>query len=168
MAEIKYKINEYVMCKGDVCRVADIKKMSFAGVGERVYYVVEPIYEERSRTYVPVDLKDLNAAVRGVISVDEINAIISGLKNSEPVWIEDVKERVSDFDKILQSGDRAEILRMLGSLKARKTEVESEGKKLYAGDSRILETAEKIITEEFAFVLGLKKNEVESYIDSRI
>ena len=168
MAGYRYKINEYVMCKGDVCKVADIKKMSFAGVGEKMYYIIEPIYEERSRTYVPVDLKDIKTAVRGVLSVDEINAIIRELKDSEPVWIDDVKERVSGFDKILQDGDRADILRMLGSLKARKTEVESEGKKLYAGDSRVLKTAEKIITEEFAFVLGLKKNEVESYIDSQI
>lgn len=168
MVELEYKINDFVMCKDDVCKIIDIKKMEFSGIDERKYYVVEPVGEQSARIYVPVDLKDGDAAIRKILSVNEVNSIIERSENIELTWVEDGKERVNHFDRILQNGDMAEILWMLNILKERRQELEAEGKKLYVGDTRIFETAEKMITEEFAFVLGIKKDEVESYILERL
>ncbi len=162
--EFEHKIDDYVMCKDDVCKIVDIKKMEFSGIDERMYYLVEPVGEQRARIYVPVDMKDADATIRKVLSVDEVKSIIERSENLELSWVEDGKERVNRFDKILQNGDMAEILWMFNILKERRKELEDEGKKLYVGDTRIFETAEKMITEEFAFVLGIKKDEVESYI----
>ncbi|HZK20793.1 MAG TPA: CarD family transcriptional regulator [Oscillospiraceae bacterium] len=164
MIEFEHKIDDYVMCKDDVCKIVDIKKMEFSGIDERMYYLVEPVGEQRARIYVPVDMKDADATIRKVLSVDEVKSIIERSENLELSWVEDGKERVNRFDKILQNGDMAEILWMFNILKERRKELEDEGKKLYVGDTRIFETAEKMITEEFAFVLGIKKDEVESYI----
>lgn len=168
MIELEHKINDYVMCKDDVCKIIDIKKMEFTGIDERMYYVVEPVGEQCARIYVPVDMKDEDAAIRKILSVNEVNSIIERSENLELTWVEDGKERVNHFDKILQNGDMAEILWMFNILKERRQELENEGKKLYVGDTRIYDTAEKMITEEFAFVLGIQKDEVELYILERL
>lgn len=167
MNQLVYKINEYVMCRYDVCKIIDIRDMSFAGIGERKYYIVAPLNEESSRIYIPADSDDIDSAMRRMLTIDEINEIIEQSRNLELAWIDESKERVSRFDKILQNGDTAEIIWLIKALKEQKKQVESEGKKLCAGDSRVLETARKIISEEFAFVLGLEKNEVEPYIADR-
>ncbi|MGI6744596.1 MAG: hypothetical protein BWY46_01536 [Firmicutes bacterium ADurb.Bin300] len=168
MAQPKHCKNQYVMCRDEVCKIAEIKKMNLAGAGNRTYYIVEPINEEGSRTYIPVDFDGIDSAMRVILSVDEINAIIEQSAQKELPWIKDAKERVSSFEQILQSADRAKILCLLKMLKAKKREVESEKKKLYMGDLRILERARKMITEEFSFVLGLEKSEVEPYVSVRL
>ena len=41
---------------------------------------------------------------------------------------------------------------------------EARGKKLHIGDERILQEAEKMICDEFSYVLGISKEEVPDYI----
>ena len=76
----------------------------------------------------------------------------------------DIKEKASLFDKIINSENRAEILWMAKNLALHKRETESKKKKFHVADSRYLSIAEKIITEDFSFVLGIDKSEVISYI----
>ncbi len=168
MSQPKHCKNKYVMCKDEVCKITEIKKMNLAKTGIRTYYVVESVNEEGSRTYIPVDYEGVDSAMRVILSVDEINSVIEQSAHTELPWLEDAKERVLCFEKILQSADRAKILCLLRMLKAKKKEVEGEKKKLYTGDLKIFERARKMITEEFSFVLGLKKNDVEPYIFKRL
>ena len=47
-------------------------------------------------------------------------------------------------------------------------EIESQRKRHYAGDAKILAAVEKIITEEFSFVLGIDRSKVIPYILGRM
>ena len=53
---------------------------------------------------------------------------------------------------------------MAKNLALNKRETESKKKKFHVADSRYLSIVEKIITEDFSFVLGIDKSEVISYI----
>ena len=59
-------------------------------------------------------------------------------------------------------------LKLFKQLSEHKAAIEKMRKKLYASDARILASAEKAVTEEFAFSLGIQRSEVLPYIRRRV
>ena len=53
---------------------------------------------------------------------------------------------------------------MIRCLYMRKTQLQENGKKLSGGDESVFNSAEKLVSEEFAFSLGLLPEEVSKYI----
>jgi len=79
-------------------------------------------------------------------------------------WLEDGKTRSDLFEKILSDGDRKKILEMIKCIEEKKKELAEQAKKLRIADETALKTAEKIISEEFSFILGIPKENVGEYI----
>lgn len=149
-----------------MCRVADITETDF-GAGERPYYILESVYDEKSSVYVPVG-SPLEVSMHHILSAGEINAIIDATGKCGGEWINDAKEREARFSEMLSSGDRADALWLVKTISLKRTEAIENKKKLRASDEKILDAAQKSITEEFAFVLGIDKNEVIPYIIGRM
>ena len=72
--------------------------------------------------------------------------------------------RATHFEQILRGGKSSDILWLIKVLSLHKSDVESQNKKFYASDEKILDAAKKIILQEFSFVLGLNEDEVIPYI----
>jgi len=166
-SQYPHKVGDYVIYRNNgICKIVDIRKENFARIGEKTYYVMNTIQDENSLIYLPVDKKDIADFMRHILTVDEIHQIISDAEESENTWIEDTKQRGIQFEQLLSKGDRAEILWLVKVLSKYKRELEQ--KKFYASDAKILSAAEKTITEEFAFTLGISKDEVIPYVRARI
>lgn len=164
-----HKVNDYVMYKKEgICKIIDIRSENFSGMGDKIYYVMQNVYDENSILYVPVDCKEIDKNMRHILSVEEINSIITASGETENYWIDDSKMRTLRFEQILNQGDRAEILWIVKTLSLYKLKLEEQKKKLYSSDMKIFTTAQKMITEEFAFALDIPKTEVTSYIIDRI
>ena len=103
-----------------------------------------------------------------ILSAEEIDRIIDESDSVGLEWIDDGKERALAFEEIINNGDRARILWVTKVLSLHKAKVEQERKKFYASDERLLDAAHKIILGEFAFSLGIKKENVIPYIKKRI
>ena len=103
-----------------------------------------------------------------VLSSAEIDEIIGTSLNEEMLWISDNKERTRSYTEILTEGNSAKILSMIKTLLNKKRELLENNKKLSANDLKILSSAQKMITEEFAFVLGIEKDKVEEYIVNKL
>ena len=103
-----------------------------------------------------------------VLSSAEIDEIIGTSLNEEMLWISDNKERARSYTEILTEGNSAKILSMIKTLLNKKRELLENNKKLSANDLKILSSAQKMITEEFAFVLGIEKDKVEEYIVNKL
>lgn len=164
-----YDVDDYVMYRrSGICRIADIRRKEFDGAEGRLYYVLKPVFDSTLTLYVPVDFSEIAQHMRRALSADDIDAIIAETEQSQNRWIDDADERAVTFERILNGGDRADILWLVKALSLHKAELRKKDRRLGDNDKKALASAEKLITDEFAFALGIEKNEVVPYILGQI
>ncbi len=164
-----YKIGDNVIYKNNgICRICDIKEMSFTGTDKKLYYVLEPVYSQGSHTFVPVDLPNIGECMHDLINRDEVIEAINDAEKIQLEWPQEIKARAEYFSSIIAEFERAKTLAVIKCLSRHKRECEERRKKMYASDLKLLTYAEKMIRDEFAFVLGIKREEVFDYINSVI
>ncbi len=145
-----------------ICRIADIAKEPFAGAkGE--YYILNPVQNPSSTIYVPVDNEKLTSRMRSILCEDDIYNLIKNMPSEEP-WIENKNERAERFRSILSSGDRGQILSLIKTIYKHREELKNTGKKLHAADENVFKEAEKVIYDEFALVLNIRRDQVIPFI----
>ena len=163
-----YNKNDMVLYGSEgVCKVIDIidKEMDHK-VNE--YYVLKPINDIHSTIYVPTQNEKLTSKIKKVLSVQEIYELISNMPNEKEIWIDNFNERKEEYTKILYSGDRKELIRLIKTLYLHQEELRKMKKRLYTVDERILKEAINILHEEFAYVLHIKKDDVVPFIFEKI
>ncbi len=162
--ELPFHVGEYVSYgRNSICRITDIRYEKF-GDAKKLYYVLRPVYDEQATIYVSVHAPTLEEQMKHVLSKEEIDAVIAGAESIKRPWIANSKERQIQYEQMLRSGRRTDVLWLVKVLGKHKEDTIKEGRKFYSSDERILQAAERIIIEEFAFVLHMDKEEVISYI----
>lgn len=160
MAEVKYNVGDYVIYGNNgVCLIEDIIEKDF-GEGKKSCYALKAVYGNTMRIYLSVESPKVKDSFRKVLSEERVREILDTAEDAEIDWEADSKERANKLNAIISGGDRAEIFKMLRAMYLRKKGLELSSKKLYASDERALSSAEKLIGEEFAFVLGVEKEEI--------
>ncbi len=167
-ANYPYSIGETVVYrKQGIYVVSEIKEQEIGAV-KKNYYVLSSVYDKNTSVYVPVDNEVLTARMEHVLSEEEIHRIIDVSEESSIQWIDNAAERAVCFEEILKSGDLAKILSLLKMLIIRKEQKEIKPFKTSARDEKAFNSAQKAVTEAFAYPLGLEKNQVIQYISERI
>lgn len=160
-----YSVGDYVMYAGNgICRICDIRSENFNGLGERIYYVMDSVYNAGTKFYLPFSMDGIEKRIRPVLSADDVRGVIDSAEGISSGWIDDEGDRCAVFGEILKSGDMAEVLWLVKILHLHKLKVHKSGHKFRACDEKLLSEAEKQITEEFAFSLGISKERVIPYI----
>ncbi len=118
--------------------------------------------------YLPMNNQMLLEKAKPLVTKEEIGRLIENIPNSEDYWVDDHKQRKEKFNRILQSGDRQDIMALAGTIHNKQKAQLAVHKKLNASDERILREAERIISLEFAFVLNIAPDEVKDYIKKRM
>lgn len=166
-----YRIGEHVVYRsGGIYRIDDIRVENFCGIGERTYYVMSSVYDDNSMVYVPVDAQDIDKCLRHTLTGPEIDKLMTRAAKEQDdwEWVEDVKARAACYDELMSEGTCCGILRIFLSLRRHREEIEGSRKKLYASDARLLAASEKILTDEFSFILGIDKSDVTTYLCEEI
>ncbi len=145
-----------------VCVISEIQEMQMMGK-RRTYYVLKPIDSSAAKVFVPMENESLTAKMKRVMSRAEAEQLL-GDRELSVRWIEDRHEREEKYSEIISGGDKKKILSVLRLLYAEKLRAESLGKKQYAADKRVMAIAEKIIGDEFCYVMKLPKGGVAKYI----
>ncbi len=145
-----------------VCRIADITKKDFSGQ-EETYYILKPIFDDRSTFFVPVKHGSAQK-LRPLLSIEEVKSLIKGISCQDVIGIEDEKHRKDAYKKIIESGNRGEIMRLIKTLYVRKEEQQKAGKKQHIIDEHFMKEAESILYDEFSYVLQIKKDDIVPYI----
>ncbi len=162
--EYLFQAGEYVSYKKNgICKITDVVTKEFAGMDPKPYYEMEVVYDNHTVLYVPVG-SPAEQSMRRVLTAEEVHAVILESEQYQDPWIENGKARAAQFEAMLEEGTRSRILWIIKMLTFHRAQAERENKKVYAADVRILETAEKIITEEFSFALKIEKEQVIPYI----
>ena len=153
-----YQVGDFVTYKDSgVCKIVE---------DNQDYYILDPVYSKNMTMYVPKKTQALVEEMKDVISRDDITEFVKKSKKVKCKWIEDSKLRSEAFNAMLKEGKKEELLWLIKVLTEHKDNLESMRKNMYAVDRRVLNSAVKIITEEFAFVLGIEPKEVMDYLDN--
>jgi len=146
-----------------VCRIIDVTEREFGGES-REFYVLKPVYDDKSTVYVPVGNQKLVDKMKRVLTAEEVYEMIRCLPQASSAWIEDERVREKEYRNILQSGSREEMVRMIKALHTHREQQALKGKKLRIADERVLKEAERILYDEFALVLEIRPDQVIPFI----
>ncbi len=164
-----YNIDDVVSYgKNGVCRITEIRKMKFDRSDEREYYILAPLRDKNATFFVPIDSPVLLSKMRKVMTKEEIDAVLDSAKNKSIDWIEDKKQRNDAFRTIINSGDPHEILLLAHCIYNTKKEKEATGRKLWACDEVLLQSVERMISEEMSWSLGIPESKVGEYIRKKL
>lgn len=162
-----FKINDVVVYgTTGVCRFDGVSEVKL-GREVKQYYVLTPVAQGSSTVLVPTDNELLLQRVRTVLTKAEIDAVIDSLPDGE-IWCDDAGARMRLFADVLKSGDRGQILLVIRTLVLRRREFSARGKKLHLADERALRDAQRLLFDEFSYVLGIAADKVEDYIISAV
>ena len=150
-----------------VCKITEITSMPF-GNENREYYVLSPINEPKSTIFVPVDNELLLSQMRPVLTKKEIDDLLESVVPGAVEWIVSDSERKAFCTSIIKSGDRMAMINMIEMLYNHQEEMKSQKKHFHVTDERFLRDAEKLLHDEFSFVLGISQSDVPDYISSRL
>lgn len=150
-----------------VCRIAEIEKREFAGE-EQLYYTMKPVFDNRSTFFVPVENELSKKKLRRLLSPKEVKELIHGIPHQDAIGIADEKHRKETYQKIIESGDRMEIIRLVKTIYERKNAQEKAGKKQHLIDERYMKEAETVLYDEFAYVLKIKREDVLPFIQKEL
>lgn len=164
-----YTIGDTVLYGTDgVCTVTDITMQTF-GKEKAEYIVLTPLYQRQSVIYVPTASEMLLAKIRRVLSESEIRRIVREVADEDCAeWITDENVRRTHFKAVLQSGDRREVIRMIKAIYLHGKAQKENGRKLHHSDEMMMKDAERLLYDEFAYVLGIKPDEVLGFIAKEI
>lgn len=153
-----------------ICTIEDIKVMSLSrsGTNKQEYYILRPAAAPTCITYIPTGNEALTAKMRRVYTGGEIDALILSVKEEKLEWIEDTRRRADTFSQIVSKGITPELLKLIACLYLEKKSRSGTGRKFCATDEKILSSAERIVSEEFAYALGIAQNEVSAYIAEKL
>ncbi len=147
-----------------LCRVQEVTDMTFDGRTDR-YYVLR---RGESLTYVPVNNEKSVSKMRPVLTKDEITQLLDTMPLENDPWISNDRDRQAAFKEIILYGDIRDIILLARKLKYKQRDQEAQGKKLHLVDERVFKEAEKLISEELAYVLGIDRDKVIEYLVDKL
>lgn len=162
-AEPVFRIGDTVMHPSEgVCSIEELRRMNLSGA-QRTYYILKPATEKSSSTvYLPV--VHGNTILRRLLSKSEILAMIHRSREYASLWLDDSKQRKEAFTRILSEGDYAKIIRMMQEIHEERQRRMLVGKKACAADEAILAEAERLLHQEFSYVLHMTLEETAEFV----
>ena len=166
-AEPIYHSGDTVMHPSEgICSIVELRRMDMSGAA-RMYYILKPATEKNSSTvYLPVARG--NTVLRRLLSRADIIELIHRSGECAPLWIADSKQRKEVFSRLLSEDDYAKIIRMMIEIHQERARREQEGKKPCAADEAILAEAERLIHQEFSYVLHMTLEETAAFVRTEL
>lgn len=163
---MNFDIGDNIIYGGNgLCKISEIKDMSFFNEAPKKYYVLEPMFVKNASTmYVPLDNDIMVGKMQNVITVDEAMDLIKSLNSCDTTWIEDRNVRKDTFNSIIAKGHRKDIMKVIKTILNHKDEISKEGKRLNMQDDKALTEAMNRINCELAFVLDMDIEEVPAFV----
>ena len=163
-----FSLNEIIQYDNEgICKISEIVEKDFAGAKAK-FYVLTPINKDSLTIFVPINNKKQTQKMRKILTPKEIYNLINDIKDDDLIWINDDNERKQTYKKIIHSGDRKNIIKLIRTLYLHKKEQIKNGKKLHMCDEEILKNATRLLHEEFSHVLNIEPEEVAPFISEHI
>ena len=146
-----------------VCRIAGIIEKEFGGANHP-YYELHPVYDQKSTVFVPLENSALVGKMHRLLSSQDIETLLTDVPKQESNWITNEPERKQHYKELLEQGDRKALMGAIQTLYHHQQSCHREGKHLHVCDERFFKDAERILYDEFAYVLNIDRDKVLNYI----
>lgn len=146
-----------------VCRIVDIESKKF-GSKTSEYYVLQPVEQAGSQYYVPTQNQAAVEKMRPVLTREELDAILHSADVREDAWICDENQRKQTYSRLITSGDRTALIRMVYTIHRHKKQQALAGKRLHLCDENFLRDAERLLGSEISLVLDMESGDVGKYV----
>ena len=146
-----------------VCTITAIERMRF-GKEKAKYYCLEPLDQPGARYYVPVENAAAVSKLRRLMSREELLELLHSEQVRNYAWIADENLRKLRFRELIGSGDREQLMGMIGALHRHKKAQLAAGRKFHQSDENFLNDAQKLLNAEFAQVFGMEPKAVSAFI----
>ena len=164
-----YQMGDLILYGGTgVCRVTDIvTKKSSTAAGERMYYILTPLYQAGTIT-TPVD--NDKVFTRPVITRDEALQLIDRIPtiDAQVYHNPNLQQLENHYKTAMEDHECLSLLRLTMSTYRKKVEREAKKQKFGAVDRRYMERAENLLYGELAVALGIAKESVQEFIAERL
>ena len=146
-----------------VCRIVELEERTVDR--KRVqYYVLEPLEASGARYLIPTHNEVAVAKLRPVMSREALEEMLRSENVREDAWIADENQRKQHYRELINSGDRAALVRMVSTLHRHKAAQAAAGRKFHLCDDNFLRDAGKLLSSEFSLVLGIEPSQVGNYV----
>lgn len=163
-----YNVNDAVVYASyGVCVISAIEERDFSGENIE-YYILRPVGDKKNTFYVPTSNSALKDKMRSIYSRKEVNNLISMMSDEQCIWIDNDFQRKEEYKKIIDRGDRLELVRLIKTLYEKNAELNKQHKKLRSTDEKFLREAENMLYDEFAYSLSIPREKVVDYIKQHI
>ena len=150
-----------------VMTIVDIREESFGDACRSYYVLVPTVSRVESQTFVPTENERLVAAMRPLLTKDEIISLYTGSATLPEIkWIPENRVRQEYFKRLMESGDRGAMLSMIRAIDESAARREAEGKKGFVTDENAKVKAVKLLHSEIAVVFGIAEERVLSFIEN--
>ena len=161
-----FSVGEYIIYGVEgVCMVEEAGRLKVSGLNKnRDYYRLRPYYHGGT-IYTPVDGK---AAMRPVLTRAELDGLLPRLRQMEPLEDIPADSRAAGeyYRRILAEHDCVKLLRLCRTLHGRQKRLAASRRTVSSTELRSWKTAEEMLHQEFAFVLGMQPAEVKTYLET--
>ncbi|MCM1313833.1 MAG: hypothetical protein NC205_02555 [Prevotella sp.] len=163
-----YNVNDVVVYGSNgVCTVISVEERDFSGESVE-YYVLRPVNNSKNTFYVPVSNTFLTGKMHHICTKKQIKNLIEVMSDECCIWIDNELRRKEEYRKIIDIGDRLQLVRLIKTLYIKSSELKGQHKKLHSADEKFFREAENILYEEFAYSLGIPRDSVVEYIKNHI
>lgn len=132
------------------------------------YFVLEPREQPGTRYYVPTQNQVALSKLRPMLTRAELNELLVSAQNDQDYWIADENQRKQYYRELINSGDRVALIGMIRALYGHRESQLAAGRKFHLCDENFLRDAQKLLTSEFSYVLGIPQTEVAAYIENKL
>ena len=155
-----FKQKSYVLYNYNVCEVKEITK-----IRDIDYYVLVPIFDASLTIKAPTTHDGIN--IRPLLTKKEINKLIEKMPDIKVIDLPD-HQLEQEYKKLLNTGNREDLVRIIKTTYLRNKHRKETGKKLGEKDNAYLELAEKSLYSEIATVLKMDINKAKEYVINKI
>ena len=163
-----YHVGDYVVYgNSGVCRVAAVGAPDCPRVDPaRNYYTLTPVYDTEI-LYVPVDT---TASIRPILTKAQAEALIAQIPTVPEDRLDTRNlQMLSEYYRAsFQSQDCMGLVRLLKTIHGKGVRAQQSGGKPGKVDQRYRKRAEDLLHGELAVALGIPREEVPAYIQSRL
>ena len=163
-----YKEGEYIICGNNgICQVEGTTTLNLDGVDKtRQYYLLKPVFSNKSTVYKPIDLDD--GTLRKALNKSEAEDLIKEIPNIETLAIADEKTLEKTYKELIHSSNPVSLVKLIKTIHMRKEKRLLKGFKITALDSRYFKQAEDFLYGELSVALDLPREDVRVYVNRQI
>ncbi|MCR5349557.1 MAG: hypothetical protein K6E20_01050 [Acholeplasmatales bacterium] len=146
-----------------ICKVADITEQN-----DKKFYLLIPLAEAKTRLSLPIDNPITQLRVHELLPKDTIIELLNEIPFMEPYWIDKDNDRKNHFSEVIKSGDRRETIKVIKSIRQHIEDIKDKGRKLHATDKTAMRDAEKLLLDEFSYVLDVDRQQMEIMLNTEL